>query len=55
MYECIKAHLKQQVLHERDMCQCKEFKPLHMFVSGVEDTGKSSHKDHSYTYIQNVG
>ena len=41
MYERIKAHLKHQVLHKRDLCQCKEFKPLHMFVSGVGGTGKS--------------
>ena len=41
VYERIKAHLEHQVLHERDLCQCKEFKPLHMFVSGVGGTGKS--------------
>ena len=41
VYEHIKAHLEHQVLHERDLCQCKEFKPLHMFVSGVGGTGKS--------------
>ena len=34
-------HLEHQVLHECDCCQCKDLKPLHMFVSGVGGTGKS--------------
>ena len=27
--------------HESDMCKCSDFKPLHMFISGVGGTGKS--------------
>ena len=41
VYEQVKAHLEHQVLHECDCCQCKDLKPLHMFVSGVSGTGKS--------------
>ena len=41
VYERIKAHLEHPILHERDLCQCREFKPLYMFVSGVGGTGKS--------------
>ena len=41
VYERIKAHLEHQVMHECNTCQCKDLKPLHMFVSGVGGTGKS--------------
>ena len=41
MYEKIRSHLEHQVLHEQHNCQCADYKPLHMFVSGVGGTGKS--------------
>ena len=41
VYQQVKAHLVHQVLHECGWCQCKDLKPLHMFVSGVGGTGKS--------------
>ena len=37
----VKAHLEHHVLHKCGWCQCKDLKPLHMFVSGVGGTGKS--------------
>jgi ATP-dependent DNA helicase PIF1 len=41
VYKQVKAHLEHHVLHECGWCQCKDLKPLHMFVSGVGGTGKS--------------
>ena len=41
VFDTIKAHLLHQQCHESDACQCKNFKPLAMFVSGVGGTGKS--------------
>ena len=35
IFEKIKAHLLYQQQHEADQCSC-QFKPLQMFVSGVE-------------------
>ena len=35
VFDTIKAHLLHQQRHESDACQCKDFKPLAMFVSGV--------------------
>ena len=37
----IKNHLVHQYQHETDQCTCNNFKPLHMFFSGVGGTGKS--------------
>ena len=31
----VKTHLEHQVQHERDMCKCSDFIPLHMFICGV--------------------
>ena len=41
VFERMKLHLEHQVLHENGGCKCTDFKPLHMFVSGVGGTGKS--------------
>ena len=41
VFERVKSHLEHQALHENDTCKCTDFKPLHMFVSGVGGTGKS--------------
>ena len=40
IYEKVKMHLLHLLSHESGECSC-EFKPLRMFVSGVERTGKS--------------
>ena len=40
IFENVKAHLLHQQCHETRECEC-DFKPLHMFVSGVGGTGKS--------------
>jgi len=37
----ISEHLSHQHQHDARECKCKEFKVLHMFVSGVGGTGKS--------------
>ena len=34
-------HFNYQYRHEHDQCVCKDFKPIHLFVSGVGCTGKS--------------
>ena len=41
IFHQVKTHLEHQVQHESDMCKCSDFKPLHMFISGVGGTGKS--------------
>ena len=40
MFDKIHNHLLHQQQHEANECSC-EFKPLHMFLSGVAGTGKS--------------
>ena len=37
----MKDHLEHQVRHKSDTCKCSDWKPLHMFISGVGGTGKS--------------
>ena len=39
--EQIKSHLEHQAFHENNKCKCTDFRPLHLFVSGVGGTGKS--------------
>ena len=41
VYDSVKDHLLHQQQHETGACQCKDFKPLCKFVSGVGGTGKS--------------
>jgi hypothetical protein len=41
VYERVKSHLEHQLVHEKSQCKCTDFRPLHMFVSGVGGTGKS--------------
>ena len=41
IFDQVSDHLNHQLRHEVDGCKCKDLKPLHMFVSGVEGTGKS--------------
>ena len=43
VFDKISDHLNHQHQHDAGECTCKEFKPLHMFVSGVGGTGKSFH------------
>ena len=33
--------IKHQAFHENNKCKCTDFRPLHLFVSGVGGTGKS--------------
>ena len=43
--ECIftqvSDHLPHPYRHEKELCHCTDFRPLHMFISGVGGTGKS--------------
>ena len=41
IFDKIEAHLNHQKLHESKQCNCTDYKPLLMFVSGVGGTGKS--------------
>ena len=41
VYKKVKSHLEHQIMHKCGCCQCSDFTPLHMFVSGVGGTGKS--------------
>jgi len=41
VFTMISNHLCHQQKHEKGECLCKEFKPLHTFISGVGGTGKS--------------
>ena len=41
VFEQVKSHLEHQALHESGTCKCTDFRPMHMFVSGVGGTGKS--------------
>jgi len=45
VFERVKYHLEHQVQHKSGTCKCSEFKPLHLFISGVEGTGVFPHKD----------
>ena len=37
----VSNHLQHQYKHDNKLCNCSEFRPLHMFISGVGGTGKS--------------
>ena len=39
--EQVKSHLEHQAFHESGKCKCTDFKPLHMFVSGVGESVSS--------------
>ena len=41
IFEKVVDHLHHQRRYETDDCKCRDFKPLHMFVSRVGGTGKS--------------
>ena len=41
IFRHVKDRLEHQVRHESDACKCSDWKPLHMFISGVGGTGKS--------------
>ena len=41
VFKMVTDHLCHQQKHEKGECLCKNFKPLHTFVSGVGGTGKS--------------
>ena len=41
IFENLCHHFNHQYRHEHDQCVCTDFKPIHMFVSGVGGTGKS--------------
>ena len=41
IFDNLSEHFVHQYRHEIDACNCKDFKPVHMFVSGVGGTGKS--------------
>ena len=41
VFKNITDHLVHQLKHEKGACNCKDFKPLHTFISGVGGTGKS--------------
>ena len=41
IFDQVSDHLNHQHRHETDGCECKDLKPLHMFVSGVGGTGNS--------------
>ena len=41
IFDKIEAHLNHQKLHESKQCNCTDYKPLLMFISGVGGTGKS--------------
>ena len=41
VFHHVSDHLLHQNRHEKGMCKCGDFQPLHMFVSGVGGTGKS--------------
>ena len=41
VFKQVKSHLEHQAMDERKTCTCHDLKLLHMFVSGVEGTGKS--------------
>ena len=51
VFERVKLHL----MHENGGCKCTDFKPLHIFVSGVGGTGKSFHKYRTCTGFRHVG
>ena len=35
IFRHVKDHLEHQVRHESGACKCSDWKPLHMFISGV--------------------
>ena len=41
VFENLCRHFNHQYRHEHNQCVCTDFKPIHMFVSGVGSTGKS--------------
>ena len=41
VFKMVSDHLCHQQKHEKGECLCKDFKPLHTFISGVGGTGKS--------------
>ena len=41
VFKHISEHFLHQQRHESGVCECSQFQPLHMFVSGVGGTGKS--------------
>lgn len=41
VFKMVIDHLTHQQKHEKGECLCKDFKPLHTFISGVGGTGKS--------------
>ena len=41
IFKRVSDHLKHQHRHENGLCECTQFQPLHMFLSGVGGTGKS--------------
>ena len=41
IFDNLSDHFEHQYRHEHGKCDCKDFKPVHMFVSGVGGTGKS--------------
>ena len=41
VFTMVSEHLHHQKQHETGLCRCKDFKPLHTFISGVGGTGKS--------------
>jgi len=41
IFEKLNDHFQHQYRHEHGECDCKDFKPVYMFVSGVGGTGKS--------------
>ena len=41
IFKHVQSHLQHQGCHETGNCKCNDFRPLHMFVSGVGGTGKS--------------
>lgn len=41
IFDNLSNHFQYQQRHENGECDCKHFKPVHMFISGVGGTGKS--------------
>ena len=41
VFTMVSEHLHHQKQHDTGLCVCKDFKPLHTFISGVGGTGKS--------------
>ena len=41
IFQNLCEHFNHQYRHEHNQCVCNDFKPIHLFVSGVGGTGKS--------------